>query len=76
MSDSEDIVNSPCIRNCCLDTEDICMGCFRSLQEILDWHEASADDRRRILAKAGRRATKFGENRELVRNLNSLIPKL
>ena len=60
MSDSEDGVDSPCVRNCCLDTEDICLGCFRSLQEILDWHEASADDRRGTLVKARQRATKLG----------------
>ncbi|WP_019616817.1 DUF1289 domain-containing protein [Psychromonas ossibalaenae] len=32
---------SPCIRNCCLDQSDICMGCFRSLQEIKEWGQAS-----------------------------------
>jgi len=30
-------VESPCVRNCCLDDDDICMGCFRSLDEIKDW---------------------------------------
>ncbi|MBT2912746.1 DUF1289 domain-containing protein, partial [Vibrio anguillarum] len=24
---------SPCIRQCCLDEMDICLGCFRSLNE-------------------------------------------
>lgn len=28
---------SPCIRNCCLDDNDICMGCFRTLDEIKNW---------------------------------------
>jgi len=28
---------SPCVRNCCLDENDICMGCFRSLIEITQW---------------------------------------
>ena len=60
VSNSEDIVDSPCVRNCCLDAEDICLGCFRSLQEILDWHEASADDRRGILVEARHRTTKLG----------------
>jgi uncharacterized protein len=32
---------SPCVRNCCLDHEDICMGCLRSITEICAWHEAS-----------------------------------
>ncbi|WP_028863479.1 DUF1289 domain-containing protein [Psychromonas aquimarina] len=34
-------ITSPCIRNCCLDQSDICMGCFRSLQEIKEWGQAS-----------------------------------
>ncbi len=34
-------ITSPCIRNCCLDPSDVCMGCFRSLQEIKEWGQAS-----------------------------------
>jgi predicted Fe-S protein YdhL (DUF1289 family) len=45
-------VPSPCVRNCCLDDDDICMGCFRSLQEIIAWGSASDDQRRRILEQA------------------------
>lgn len=33
---------SPCVRQCCLDDKDICLGCFRSLKEILFWSEADA----------------------------------
>ncbi|MDW6004198.1 DUF1289 domain-containing protein [Vibrio mangrovi] len=29
---------SPCIRHCCLDDHNICVGCFRTLSEILNWH--------------------------------------
>ena len=43
-------VRSPCVRNCCLDQEDVCVGCYRSLQEILRWSEASDDERKEILA--------------------------
>ena len=28
---------SPCIRVCCLDDADICLGCFRTLEEIKGW---------------------------------------
>ncbi|MBN0987267.1 DUF1289 domain-containing protein [Amphritea pacifica] len=41
---------SPCIRNCCLDSDDICMGCYRTLNEILIWHSATEDEKRKILA--------------------------
>ncbi len=45
----EHIVQSPCVDNCCLNDEDICMGCFRTLQEILDWGEVDSQARREIL---------------------------
>lgn len=34
-------VESPCVRNCCLDDKDMCLGCFRMLDEILIWSTAS-----------------------------------
>jgi len=33
----EGVISSPCVRNCCLDNHDICMGCFRHLDEIIGW---------------------------------------
>lgn len=30
-------VESPCIRHCCLDENDVCLGCFRTLTEITQW---------------------------------------
>lgn len=50
MTDSEK-VNSPCIRQCCLDQQDICLGCYRSLQEILDWAAGSNDEKRATMAR-------------------------
>ena len=38
-------IESPCISNCCLDDDDICVGCFRHIDEITGWH--SADDQRK-----------------------------
>lgn len=31
-------ITSPCTRNCCLDLEDICLGCFRHITEICGWN--------------------------------------
>jgi len=39
-------IESPCIRNCCLDQNDICVGCLRSLDDILAW--GSALDREKL----------------------------
>ncbi|MBW5412731.1 DUF1289 domain-containing protein [Pseudomonas sp. MAG002Y] len=45
-------VPSPCVRRCCLDDHDICLGCGRTLDEILAWGEASAEARRAIILTA------------------------
>jgi len=45
-------VPSPCVRNCCLNGDDVCMGCGRSLEEILQWHNASDEQRISILERA------------------------
>ena len=43
------MIDSPCTRVCCLDNNDICVGCFRSIKEIMAWSGASDDERREIL---------------------------
>lgn len=45
MSDTNNSAQSPCISNCCLDDDLVCLGCFRSLQEIKEW--GVVDDRHR-----------------------------
>ncbi|WED28354.1 DUF1289 domain-containing protein [Vibrio sp. DW001] len=46
---------SPCIRHCCLDGGDICLGCHRSLSEIMQWSESSNESKRQILNLANAR---------------------
>jgi predicted Fe-S protein YdhL (DUF1289 family) len=55
MSGTDTSVASPCVRKCCLNEEDICLGCFRSLDEIIHWSEASDTERRTILASTVQR---------------------
>ena len=43
---------SPCIRHCTLDEVDICVGCGRSLQDILGWSAMDAEARERALERA------------------------
>lgn len=45
-------VPSPCVRNCCLDERDVCLGCGRSLDEIRNWSEAGDPERLGILERA------------------------
>jgi uncharacterized protein len=54
MMDAERIA-SPCVRNCCLDEQDICLGCGRSLAEITTWSGSSDHERRAILERAAQR---------------------
>lgn len=57
-------IRSPCIRNCCLDERDVCMGCGRNLDEIRVWGEADAALRTRILElAAARRAERAARQR-------------
>ncbi len=51
-------IRSPCIRNCCLDQRDICLGCFRSIEEIKQWNGSSEQQQRQILAHAKARQQK------------------
>jgi predicted Fe-S protein YdhL (DUF1289 family) len=55
MNDIEGPAQSPCVRNCCLDDDLTCLGCFRSLDEIKEWGVAGQDRRRIILQNAERR---------------------
>lgn len=52
-------IESPCIRNCCLNDENVCMGCYRSLTEIMEWGQASNEERRNILVQAMRRRNSY-----------------
>lgn len=51
----EEGVQSPCVRNCCLNEADICLGCFRSLEEITRWSLADDETKKLILALAAER---------------------
>jgi predicted Fe-S protein YdhL (DUF1289 family) len=68
MADSER-VKSPCIRQCCLDQQDVCLGCYRSLQEILDWAAGSDDEKRRVLVQTAVRQAERSERYKLLKPL-------
>lgn len=48
-------VESPCVRNCCLDEQDVCLGCGRSIDDILEWGRADSERRRALLEVAQQR---------------------
>lgn len=52
---SSQSIDSPCVRQCCLNREDVCLGCFRTLEEILNWSRYSDTQRNTILAQLEQR---------------------
>lgn len=46
---------SPCVRNCCLDEQDVCLGCGRTLDEIKIWSSVDVDRRAEIKVLAAAR---------------------
>jgi len=55
MADSQDVA-SPCIRHCSLDEQDICLGCHRTLDEILAWHTMTNEQKSSLLNELQYRA--------------------
>jgi predicted Fe-S protein YdhL (DUF1289 family) len=52
MSLPPEYVPSPCVQICTLDpVTGLCRGCLRSIQEITDWVEMSAEEKRATLAR-------------------------
>ena len=48
-------IESPCVRNCCLNEADICVGCFRTLLEITQWSVVSDATKQQILERVAER---------------------
>ena len=53
MSDQEP--RSPCISVCVLDENDICVGCYRSANEITDWFMATSEQKLAVLRRVRER---------------------
>jgi predicted Fe-S protein YdhL (DUF1289 family) len=51
---------SPCINVCRIDAAgDLCVGCLRTLDEIVAWADAGAEEKRAILARVAQRRTQI-----------------
>ncbi len=49
------MIDNPCVRNCCLNQADICLGCGRHVDEITGWHQATDAEKQQILQRAAER---------------------
>lgn len=57
-------VESPCIRLCVVHPEErICVGCYRTIEEISVWSRLSAEARSAIIADLPARAPKLRQRR-------------
>lgn len=45
----DNAIKSPCVRKCTLNDDNICIGCYRSLDEIYKWGKADIELRKNIL---------------------------
>jgi predicted Fe-S protein YdhL (DUF1289 family) len=56
---------SPCINICRMDNKSgLCVGCFRTLDEIADWSRADEAARQAVLAAVAERRRKFASQPE------------
>ncbi|MBS3945721.1 MAG: DUF1289 domain-containing protein [Melioribacter sp.] len=56
------ILQSPCTNNCFVPPgTDICMGCFRSIKEIIDWINLTDNERNEVLKKIDQRKKEHGK---------------
>ena len=51
-------LDKPCIRQCCLNEKDICMGCFRTFDDMKLWRMATQKEKLDILQYAKERRKK------------------
>jgi hypothetical protein len=55
-----EVVKSPCVHICCLDEQDVCLGCYRTCDEICQWGAMSNDERKQVLKKVAEREDASG----------------
>ncbi|RBP85642.1 DUF1289 domain-containing protein [Marinomonas rhizomae] len=48
--EKDQVISSPCIRHCSLDDDDVCVGCYRTINEIMEWQKSTQSKKLDILA--------------------------
>lgn len=61
MAGNNRVVTSPCVGICDV-FDGLCMGCFRDIHEISDWHDMSDEQRQATLKKVEERRQAFKES--------------
>ena len=59
-----DEVQSPCVKLCVVHPEErICVGCFRTIEEISTWSRLTPEERKAIMAELPSRAPRLSQRR-------------
>jgi len=61
-SHQNNVIESPCIQDCCLNDKDICQGCFRLLDEITGWPYYDDAEKQAVLDQAAQRKKIYNKN--------------
>ena len=48
-------INRPCVKRCSLNEEEICLGCFRTFNDMVRWNKASVEEKQEMLNSAKKR---------------------
>ncbi len=51
-------VASPCVSICALDEDDVCIGCYRSGEEITQWSQMSSEEKQAVMEQVRQRESK------------------
>lgn len=60
MSKNQPTIASPCVGICDV-FDGLCMGCFRDIHEISDWHDMDDEARRKVLVNVEKRRQEISE---------------
>lgn len=52
-------IKNPCIHVCTKEEKGICLGCYRSMEEIRDWYKYSDKQKLKVLDNALSRRTEY-----------------
>lgn len=65
------MIESPCTRQCCLNDEDVCCGCFRHIDEITGWQKLAEDQKQNVIeACQNRKQMYLACNNQTIAKLN------
>jgi len=52
-------IDKPCIKKCCLNEDDVCLGCFRTFDDMVQWHKSNIEEKTKMLKMAKERKREY-----------------